>query len=144
MWTLLEAAGTPATRADFCEPYWSARAASTAPDGVFWKTRVPEAKVKVELFDAAELFAALMRILEGGEAANRLAGRERICYLLALFCARKRLLKLKGIERKDGREFLLFSEPRRRVVHRIPSVELTEEDLRNSREEMTRLAKGTA
>ncbi|GEM_PF-2855414 len=139
-WTLLEASGAAASRTDFCEPCWNARPAA---EGVFWKSRIPEPKVRTELFDAAELFGALTRILEGGEAA--MAGRERICYLLALFCARKRLLRLKGISREDGKEFLLFSEPRRRRVHRILSVDLTEEELRNSRNEMaemTRMAKG--
>ena len=139
VWTLLETSGASASRSDFCEPCWTSRPEA---GGVFWKSRVPEPKAKTELFDATELFGALIRILEGGEAA--MAGRQRICYLLALYCARKRLLRLKGIAREDGKEFLLFSEPRRRIVHRIPSVDLTPEELMNARNEMVEMTKGTA
>ena len=134
IWTRLAASGSELKRADFCDPCWRREGAD--PAALFWKGRFPEPKEKPrELFDAKELFVLLQRLLEEG-----LRERDRLCYLLALFCARKRLLKLRGIDRKGGEEFLVFRTPRTRKEYRIRSVEMGAEEMAAARDEMARLA----
>ena len=107
------------------------------PAAPFWRTRIPEAPPKREAYDAAELFTILKRVLEEGPA-----GRERLCYLLALYCCRKRLLRLKGVEHSGGAEVLVFRAPRGGAEYRIPSVEMGEAELAGAREELARVAEG--
>ncbi len=132
----LSPAGHALSRTDFCPACWAG--APSDPAALFWRARVPEPHAtKRDLFDATELFEILKRLLEEGDPA-----RARLCYLLSLYCARKRLLRLKGIERKDGTERLVFVTPRTRKEYRIPSVELTLEDMAAARDELARLAAG--
>jgi hypothetical protein len=132
----LSSAGHALSREDFCPACWDG--APSDPAALFWRARVPEPRdAKREPFDAAELFGILKRLLEEGDPA-----RARLCYLLSLYCSRKRLLRLKGIERKEGGEILVFVTPRTRKEYRIPSVALTLEDMAAARDELARLAAG--
>lgn len=132
----LSPAGHALSRADSCPACWAV--APPDPAALFWRARVPEPQdAKRELFDAAELFEILKRLLDEGDPA-----RARLCYLLSLYCSRKRLLRLKGIERKEGGEVLLFVAPRTRKEYRIPSVELTPEAMAQARDDLARLAAG--
>ena len=129
-------AGGALRRSDFCAACWQPPPAE-APV-VFWRSRIPEPKEKRDLFDASELFEILKRLLEEPRE-----GQERLCYLLALFCSRKRLLRLKGIAREAGGEQLIFVAPRSRREYRVRAVDLGAADLAAARDELARIAAGS-
>ena len=131
--TRLTASGISLERSDFCPPCWEAEPKDAA--ALFWRSRVPEPKARRELFDAAELFEAFKRIVEEADPS-----RNRLGYLLALYCTRKRLLRLNGIEREGGEERLLFVTPRTRQAYRVPSVEMGPAEMAAARDELSRLS----
>lgn len=120
-------------RVDACAACWK----TPAEGALYWRTRVPEGKPRRDAYDAAGLFGILQRLLEEG-----VAGRERVCYLIALYCTRKRLLRLQGIDRSEGREHLVFRQPRTRRLFRIPSVDLTDAQLAAAQDELAKAASG--
>ena len=137
-WTRLAASGAELRRSDFCDPCWRREAAD--PGALYWKGRVPAPQEKPrEVFDAQELFGMLERLLEEDDPA-----RDRICYLVALYCCRKRLIRLRGIERKAEGEVLVFTKARTRTEMRVRSVELGPAELASAREEMAKLAESGA
>ena len=132
----LSVAGAELNRADFCAACWAAQPEDAT--ALFWRSRVrDEAKPRRDLYDAAELFEILKRLLEEADPA-----RDRLVYLLALYCSRKRLLRLRGIERKDGVELLRFVAPRTRREYRVRSVDLTPADMASARDELSRIGDG--
>ena len=135
-WARLTARKLSLERTDFCETCWASEPKD--PTALHWRTRLPEPKVKRELFDANELFEILKRLLEAADP-----DKARLCYLLALYCTRKRLLRLKGIEREEGRERLVFTTPRTRREYRVPSVDMGPEEMAAARDELGRLAAGS-
>lgn len=139
VFSLLSVKAATLGRADFCMLCWPAAPREEGKD-LFWRSRVPEAKAAPkEMFDAAELFGILKRLLEENDPT-----RARLCYLLALYCARKRLIRLKGIDRTGGTERLVFVTPRSRETYLVPSVELSPEDIASARDELGRLASQNA
>ena len=98
VWTRLSAASAELKRSDLCDPCW--RRQEPDPGALYWKGRVPTPQEKPrEIFDAQEPFGMLERLLEDNDPA-----RDRLCYLVALYCCRTRLIRPRGIERKGGTE----------------------------------------
>ena len=108
-------------RQDFCLACW--QEAKHSAFFCFWKTRrsTQDRRPRVEL-------DAVFQFFDNLRGADR-PDRKEMRFVLALYLARRRALRLVGVSREDGRELLEFRRPRADESFLVENPHLTEEQI---------------
>lgn len=126
-------------RLDLCEPCWTERSSSPQPDdrpmvsqwqGVF--ARPPAAPPDPIQKETAE--SLLRRLVALNDPSYASA-----CFVLAVMLERKRLLKVKAQDRKEGRRVIVYEDPRTGDLFTVPDPGLRLDQLEPLQHEVMRL-----
>jgi hypothetical protein len=110
------------------------KAVGNETDGFYWKRERPadgDSRPVVDYVFLQEMFG---RMLEREEDVYR-----RLAYLVGLVLIRKRYLRLKGFEARDGREVMIVTRGAGQPEQVVPAPYLSAEDMVDTREMLTRL-----
>lgn len=89
-------------RKDFCLECWDK--AKSGEIFSFWKTKVQKAFDKGQMYASTDVFCDLFQKLENVENQSNVNFR----YVLSLYLMRKKILKLKSVQKTNGNEILVF------------------------------------
>ena len=126
-------------REDYAAAAWS----GVEREGLYswWKTKLAPSdpdRAKRRLKIDVEAFYRFFSDLEGSEESHR----RRLRYVLALVLARKRALRLDGIEHAPGGDVLKLYDRRSERLLEVPAPGLTEVEVQETEEELSRLFDG--
>ncbi|RMH04590.1 MAG: hypothetical protein D6702_02750 [Planctomycetota bacterium] len=119
VFSLLRFAGEELERGDLCSPCFDGR--EETEDVFFWRTRHAEDRRGLRV-DFDLVLGVLQRLREDERPERR-----DFCFLIALLLVRHRKLRLQGVVRRRGREFLQLRRPRARQPFEVEVRELDEE-----------------
>ena len=120
------------TREDLCAT--CGEVPSDDPAAVFWRHKVPTRDASRPVVDYALLREMFERMLGRSEPAY-----QRLSYLVALVLLRKRSLRLRGFEVRDGKEVMVVVRKVGEPELIVPAPLLDAEALVETREQLTRL-----
>ena len=123
--------GGPARR-DLCSA--CGEAVGNSQGAFFWRQRRQERGDERPVVDYAFLREMFGRMLERPEEVYR-----RLSYLVGLVLIRKRHLRLKGFERRDGQEVMVVTRGKDEPDQLVPAPFLSAEDMVDTRELLSRL-----
>lgn len=125
-------AGLGIARKDLC----TACAESVEPgeDVFYWRHRVPEDGQPRLVVDYQMLREIFLHLVKRGDDDS-----ERLAYLVGLVLLRKRLLRLKGFEARDGREVMVVTKGAGQPEVVVPAPHLDAEELVETRRRLARL-----
>lgn len=129
---LLRFAGEVPTREDLCAS--CGNLVDVANSDVFWRHKLPESAVASPVVDYALLREMFHRMLGRSEPVY-----QRLSYLVGLVLVRKRHLRLRGFERRDGVEVMVVSRGAGEPEFDVPAPHLSVEVLLETRAHLTRL-----
>jgi len=110
-------------RRDFCAEYWQKE-----KPGVFcyWKTKLPEANQKKQIFVDDEMLMSFFERLQGETEVEKVNFR----FVLALILMRKRRLKYESAEKKDDREIWKLRISGEKQTVEVENPNLAEEQIK--------------
>ena len=129
---VLEMADDGPGREDLCASCGEAVPASE--QAFFWRHDLPEQGASRPLVDYALLREMFERMLTRDEDVYR-----RLSYLVGLVLIRKRHLRLRSFEQRDGREVMIVTRGVGQPEIVVPAPHLDAEALVNTRQQLTRL-----
>ncbi|MDG2148981.1 MAG: hypothetical protein P8N09_05590 [Planctomycetota bacterium] len=101
---------------------------------VFWRHKLPESAVASPVVDYALLREMFQRMLPRSEPIY-----QRLSYLVGLVLVRKRFLRLRGFERREGEEVMVVARGAGEPSFDVPAPHLSAEVLVETREHLKRL-----
>jgi hypothetical protein len=101
---------------------------------VFWRHKLPESAVASPVVDYALLREMFQRMLPRSEPIY-----QRLSYLVGLVLVRKRHLRLRGFERRQGLEVMVVARGAGEPPFDVPAPHLSAEVLVETREHLKRL-----
>lgn len=119
-------------RRDLCED--CGQSVESGADDVFWRHRLPEDESRRLVVDYALLREVFEQLARRTEPLY-----ERLAYLVGLVLVRKRLLRLKGFEVRDGREVMRVQRTAADPEMIVPAPHLEPDQLVETRERLGRL-----
>lgn len=121
------------TRKDFCTSCWD----KGKEGGLFsfWKTKVPKKDKPVQMLINMEVLLDMFVRLEGNNEAHQ----RNLRYVLALYLIRKKVFKLKSLERQNGKEIITLYYPKEDREFIIDNPGLKEEEIDAITSEMSQL-----
>lgn len=133
---LYEAAGA-FLRKDFCPACWEE---PENPDRgqpfSFWKTEVPREEEPKKVFvDDHVIFDFFRQLADEDDVP----AKRNFRYILGLMLMRKKKLKLRDVERRDGNEYLVLRRSRSKELHRVLDPKLSEEELEQVKAKLTQI-----
>ena len=140
-YAVLREDGERFVRADYAAEAWPAVDRTTLHS--WWKTKLAPAdpdRKKRRLVVDVEAFLRFFSGLEGSDAPHR----QRLRYVLGLILARKRALRMDGVEHAADGDRLLLYDRRVEKTLAVPVPALTPEEIRETEEELSRLFDGDA
>ena len=120
------------TRDDLCEDCGAALESSG--ENVYWRRPLRESEAASPVVDYALLREMFDRMLQRTEPVY-----QRLSYLVGLVLLRKRHLRLKGFEVRDGREVMVVVRGAGQPEMEVPAPHLSADELVETREQLTRL-----
>ena len=131
---LSEEADGALVRQDFCTPCWH----EAVEDGFFcfWKTRraAQRRAIKIDVYPVYRLFAGLQ---DDGTAQKK-----ELRFVLALYLTRRKVLRMVGLSRQNGRELLEFQRPRAEETFRVENPRLNEDQVKAATRQLQELFQG--
>lgn len=119
-------------RQDLCSA--CGEAVGNGDGGFYWRQRRHEKGDERPVVDYAFLREMFGRMLERPEEVYR-----RLAYLVGLVLIRKRHLRLKGFEQRDGHEVMIVTRGKDAPDQEVPAPFLSAEDMVATRELLSRL-----
>ncbi|GJM22169.1 MAG: hypothetical protein DHS20C15_20840 [Planctomycetota bacterium] len=119
-------------RQDYCEA--CGESVEKPPRSFSWRHRRAEQGDSRPVVDYALLREVFEGLLDRTDALSR-----RLSYLIGLVLVRKRHLRLKGFERRDGAEIMVVSRGAGEPELIVPAPHLSAEDLLSTRNELMKL-----
>jgi len=108
-------------RNDYCAPCWKEAQAGTFFS--FWKTR-RRSDPRPPRIHTDVVFDFFCNVRD-----SERADKDETCFVLALYLARRKALKLEGVRSEDGRQVLVFRRPRHKETFHIADPQMNEEQI---------------
>ncbi len=117
-------------RCDYCETCWE----HVGPDVFcFWKTYLPEPQEKKKLLVNHAVLLDIFERLAGADEPAKINFR----FVLALILMRKRILKYRQTDCRDGREVWIMGQVREQTTHEVINPRLDDAHIREVSEQLS-------
>ncbi len=120
-------------RRDFCASCWNGSKEGDLFS--FWKTKVPRKDKPVQRFVNTDVFLDMFNRLEGNSEIQQ----RNLRYVIALYLIRKKIFKLRSLNKQGGEEFIVLYYPKEDRELSVFNPNLKEEEIESITSEMSQL-----